>query len=159
MELGAGWLLRVGGGRMAGGCVACGIYSCVSFVAIETMRSSYDEAGIRARDGAREELRTTSFYKNSIVLAGALITVCDRTAFAALLMLYRSNARSSRRCCSAMVVWRLALEFAFRKHFKTRVTLVCSFVMPAAREDVASGHLTLTRMLAVPPPALASRPG
>ena len=98
---------------------------------------------VRARDGEREELKTT-FYQHSIVLAGALLTVCDMTAFAALLSLYRSSARSTRRCCGAV---------------KTRVVPVCSFVVPASRENVAFGHPTLTRMLTVPPLALTSRPG
>ena len=114
---------------------------------------------VRARDGEREELKTTLLYQHSIVLAGALLTICGMTAFAALLTLCRSSARSNRRCCGAVVVWRPALGFAFAKHFKTRAVPVCSFVVPASREDVAFGHLTLIRMLTAPPQALALRPG
>ena len=60
------------------------------------------------------------------------------------------------RCRSGL---HISAWIAFAKHFKTRVVPVCSFVVLASREDVAFGHLTLTRMLAVPPLALASRPG
>ena len=100
-------------------------------------------------------MKTTLLYQHSIVLAGAPLTVCDGT----LLALYRSSARSGRRYRGSVVVWRPALGFVFAKHFKTRVVLVCGFVVPASGEDVAFGHLTLTHMLAVPPPALASRLG
>jgi len=58
---------------------------------------------VRVRGGERDDLKITLLYQHSIVLAGALLTICDMTAFAALLTLYRSSARSSRRCCGAVV--------------------------------------------------------